>query len=142
MYRPNEQDNGMSLTRVLIAIGLSIAFFAIYAYFFPQKPHQNTHQAHTAQNTQDTQESIQASTHTEINTQVAPHQNIQDSTQSVQNEISSSAQMPHSLKQTIIARVDSDEFAKVRSAEDEYVCRPMILQYPLFGGIAPPAPGQ
>lgn len=110
MYRPNEQDNGMSLTRVLIAIGLSIAFFAIYAYFFPQKPHQNTHQAHTAQNTQDTQESIQASTHTEINTQVAPHQNIQDSTQSVQNEISSSVQMPHSLKQTIIARVDSDEF--------------------------------
>ena len=40
MYRPNEQDNGISLSRVLLAVGLSIAFFAVYAYFFPQKPTQ------------------------------------------------------------------------------------------------------
>lgn len=105
MYRPNEQDSGMSLTRVLIAVGLSIAFFAVYAYFVPQKP--KTH-ASQAQNTQKT---------TESQAQTAPQtsqptlENLQDSSSTTESADSiSPATTPQSLKQRIIAHIESDEF--------------------------------
>lgn len=105
MYRPNEQDSGMSLTRVLIAVGLSIAFFAVYAYFVPQKP--KTH-ASQAQNTQKT---------TESQAQTAPQtsqptlENLQDSSSATESAVSiSPATTPQSLKQRIIAHIESDEF--------------------------------
>ena len=105
MYRPNEQDSGISLTRVLIAVGLSIAFFAVYAYFVPQKP--KTH-ASQAQNTQKT---------TESQAQTAPQtsqptlENLQDSSSATESADSiSPATTPQSLKQRIIAHIESDEF--------------------------------
>lgn len=109
MYRPNEQDSGISLTRVLVAIGLSIAFFAIYAYFVPQTPQksaQNTN-TQTLDSKQNAPQNIE-SAHIES----APNSPAaQSSTQtSVQTTQSAQTSMPQSLKQQVIAHIESSEF--------------------------------
>ncbi len=95
MYRPNEQDNGMSLSRVLIAVGLSIAFFAVYAYFFPQKPPQEASKVvELAPESTSHSPSMASNTHLE-NT-------MQDSSLAIKNN--------QSLKQTIITRIQAHSF--------------------------------
>lgn len=99
MYSPNQQDNGISLTRVLLAIGISIAFFAAYAYFFPQK-----HQVSQA-NVASSQHASE-STPTNVDKEVAPST---DNTGA--KSMQQSTQAPTTtLKQSIIATVESDEF--------------------------------
>ncbi|WP_300451465.1 membrane protein insertase YidC [uncultured Helicobacter sp.] len=95
MYRPNEQDNGMSLSRVLIAVGLSIAFFAVYAYFFPQKPPQEASKVvELAPESTSHSPSMASNTHLENTTQ--------DSSLAIKNN--------QSLKQTIITRIQAHSF--------------------------------
>lgn len=94
MYHPNEQDSGISLTRVLLAVGLSIAFFAAYAYFFPQEQKKVEHKESAnskAENKADGAPSI-------------------DSASPAQETSQIQSSPSKSLKQTIITRVDSEKF--------------------------------
>lgn len=105
MYRPNEQDSGISLSRVLIAVGLSIAFFAVYAYFFPQTPTQ------VAEKTQATSSEVSGADVAGIESQdsiSSPHTPSKSSA----TQASSTSALPTSqpLKQTIIAHIQSDAF--------------------------------
>lgn len=110
MYRPNEQDGGISLWRVLAAVGLSIAFFAVYAYFVPQKPSQVT-QNNAQQNVEDSrnvhldsvsQDSLNAPAIAET---LPPNNDVKKDSQS-----SPTTTSKQSLKQTIIAHIHSDNF--------------------------------
>ncbi|RDU58914.1 membrane protein insertase YidC [Helicobacter marmotae] len=100
MYRPNEQDSGMSLSRVLIAVGLSIAFFALYAYFFPQTPKAPKAQASTQINNAD-------STHTPLSPSTSHTSPQSKQEPKVDDSYRDSTQ---SLKKRIIARIQSDNF--------------------------------
>lgn len=98
MYHPNEQDSGISLTRILLAVGLSIAFFAAYAYFFPQKPRSQSKPIEnkvSAENITDNTEQLPVDS-------VNSHQNVQGS------QVQANSSKP--LKQTILTRVDSEKF--------------------------------
>lgn len=108
MYRPNEQDNGISLSRVLLAVGLSIAFFAVYAYFFPQKPTQTpTKTEINASNDAKTDANTQDISSPSFPSSQIPHQSSVESAQAIQSPITNN---PQSLKQTIIAHIQSEHF--------------------------------
>ncbi|TLD81914.1 membrane protein insertase YidC [Helicobacter sp. MIT 05-5293] len=105
MYRP-EPDNAISLTRVLVAVGLSIAFFAVYAYFFPQSP--------------KAAETSKEASHQEINAQptsdILQEDSLQSSNAPQESNVNIHSQAPQpqsnqkSLKQTTLVHLDSDEF--------------------------------
>lgn len=97
MYHPNEQDSGISLTRILLAVGLSIAFFAAYGYFFPQKP-----QSKPIEN------KISAEKNTTNDTAQPPVDSMDLYRDTRDSQIQASSSKP--LKQTILTRIDSDKF--------------------------------
>lgn len=102
MYRPNEQDNGISLTRVLIAVGLSIAFFAVYAYFAPQPqtpPKDNAAKVDTSTPAQ--------TTHTNPDSEISESAKAPSAANNNQQTTQAPAQ---TLKKQIIAHIESDEF--------------------------------
>lgn len=102
MYRPNEQDSGISFSRVLIAVGLSIVFFALYTYFFPTPQPKNT---------SATQDSKSQSTQPQSAIE-SPTMHSADSTQTLQNPAQTQATPSdmQPLKQRIIARIVSHSF--------------------------------
>lgn len=107
MYHP-EQDNAISLARVLVAVGLSIAFFAVYAYFFPQ-PQKTTQ---TSKETSSHQEPINAQPASDIaqedllqNNNAPQESNTDTHSQTLQPELNQK-----SLKRTTLVHLDSDEF--------------------------------
>ena len=107
MYRPNEQDNGISFSRVLIAVGLSIAFFAVYAYFFPQTPTQTPTSTNTSGNENIDKANSHISSSQDTLSPTAPSQSLLEDTQATHTPTISNSQ---SLKQSILVQIHSDTF--------------------------------
>lgn len=107
MYRPDNQDSGMSFSRVLLVVGISIVFFAFYAYFFPQKPPIAQTSEVTIIKNENAPDSSNLATNTASNVSQNMAQNA--APQSTTNTSIASAVSSNPAEQ-ILARVESSAF--------------------------------